>query len=497
MTEPLPADGSPAAGIGPPKTRVVILGGGFGGVATARHLEKICKGRTDVEVVLVSRDNFLLMTPLLFEVCSGTLDLRHCSFPIRAFLRTTRFVEATVEGIDLERRVVRLAAPGERSELAYDQLVLALGAMTNRHMIPGSEHAFTFKTLADALLLRNYVIECFERADVETDPQRKRRQLTFAVIGGGLVGVELFGELTAFADGIAPLYKQVNRDEVRFVLLQGGGHIMPEIDPKLAAYGDRVLRGRRGAEIRTNTPVRAIEPGKVHLAPSPLPLSPGPGERGRGEGETIEAETIILAAGILPSPVVAGLPVEKDRHGHIVVDGTMRCPGRPEVWALGDCASIPGPDGKPYPNLAQHAMREARVLARNIFGALNGQPPQAFVYDTLGMMGSLGHGKAFGQLLRVRVRGVLAWFVRRTYYLLQMPGWGRRLRIMIDWTFALLFPPDVVKLDLASEAALFLRNAAAGAAPQAGAESTAGPAAPPASGSHKQPGVQPPAQERV
>jgi len=479
MSEPHLADGTHPAGPSSPKRRIVILGGGFGGVATARHLEVLCKRRTDIEVVLVSRDNFLLMTPLLFEVCSGTLDVRHCSFPIRAFLRTTKFVEATVEGIDLENRVVRLAAPGERGELPYDQLVLALGAMTNRHMIPGSEHALTFKTLADALLLRNYLIECFERADVERDPQRKRRQLTFAVIGGGLVGVELFGELTAFVDGIAALYKQVKRDEVRFVLLQGGSRIMPEIDPKLAAYGDRVLRERRGAEIRTNTHVQAIEPGRVHLP-----------------DETIEADTIILAAGIVPNPVVAGLPVEKDRHGHLVVEATMRCPSHPEVWALGDCASIPGPDGKPYPNLAQHAMREAKVLAQNILGVQDGRPPQAFVYDTLGMMGSLGHSKAFGQLLRVRVRGILAWFVRRTYYLLQMPGWGRRLRIMIDWTFALLLPPDVVKLDLASEDVLFLRNAAAGAAPEKGPGPPAGLAAPPADGAH-QPSAQPLVQEQL
>src|SRR5262249_33654008 len=154
---------------------------------------------------------------------------------------------------------------------------------------------------------------------------------------------------------------------------------------------------RRGADIRTNTLVRAIEPGKVHLAPSPLPLSPIVGESCRGEGETIEAETIILAAGIVPNPVVAGLPVEKDRRGHIVVDGAMRCPSHPEVWGLGDCASIPAPDGKFYPNLAQHALREAKVLAQNIFGVFNGQPPQSFVYDILGMMGSLGHSKAFGQ----------------------------------------------------------------------------------------------------
>jgi NADH dehydrogenase len=463
--------------------RILILGGGFGGVYTARRLERLFKRRPGVEIVLVSRDNFLLMTPLLFEVFSGTLDVRHCAFPVRAFLRATRFVEAAVQGVDLERRVVHLGGPGESGELAYDQLVLALGAMTNRVMIPGSENAFTFKTLADALLLRTHIIERFERADVETDAGRKRRLLTFVIIGGGLVGVELFGELTAFVDGITPLYKQVSRDEVRFVLLQAGDRIMPEMDPRLADYGARVLGERRGAAIRTDTLVRAIEPGKVHLAPSPLPPSPTMGERGRGEGETIEADTIILAAGVVPNPVVAGLPVEKDSRGHIAVDGTMRCRSHPEVWALGDCASIAAPDGTPYPSLAQHALREAKVLAGNIFGVLNGRPPQPFVYDTLGMMGSLGHGKAFGQLLKVRVHGFLAWFVRRTYYLFQMPGWSRRLHIMIDWAFALLFRPDVVKVSLDSEAASILREAAADAPPagnQTGRNSGPGEPSPPA-----------------
>lgn len=427
-----------------PKKRILILGGGFGGVYTARYLEWLIKGQSDVEIVLVSQGNFLLMTPLLFEVFSGTLDVRHCSVPIRAFLRTTRFVEAKVQSVDLEQRVVHLFAAGEKGELAYDQLVLALGAMTNRVMIPGSDNAFTFKTLADALLLRNHVIECFERADEEIDPQRKRQLLTFAIIGGGLVGVELIGELTAFVDGIAPLYQHINRQEVRFLLLQGSERIMPEINPKLAAYGAGVLGGRRGVEIRTKTHVRTIEPGKVHMPE-----------------ETIEADTIVLAAGIIPNPVVAGLPVEKDKRGHIVVDGTMRCPSHTGVWALGDCASIPAPDGTPYPNLAQHALREAKVLARNLSAVLDGRTPEPFVYDTRGMMGSLGHGKAFGQLLKVRVRGVLAWFVRRTYYLLQMPGWSRRLRIMIDWLFALLVRPDTVKISLDSEAALILREAEA------------------------------------
>jgi NADH dehydrogenase len=425
----------------------LILGGGFGGVYTARHLERLCKRRPDVDIVLVSRDNFLVMTPLLFEVCSGTLDLRHCSFPIRAFLRRTRFAEATVQSIDLERRLVHVAAHGQENELAYDHLVLALGAMTNRKMIPGSEHAFTFKTLADAFLLRNHMIERFERADVEQDPKRKRRMLSFVVIGGGLVGVELFGELTAFVDEIAPLYRNARREEVRFFLLQAGDRIMPEIDTKLADYGAQVLGRRRGAEIRTHAAVRAIEPGKVHLP-----------------DETIEAETIVLAAGIVPNPVVAGLPVEKDKRGHIVVDGAMRCRSHTEVWALGDCASIPAPDGKPYPNLAQHALREAKVLARNIHGVLNGRPPQPFEYHTMGMMGSLGHSRAFGQLINMRVHGVVAWFVRRSYYLLQMPGWSRRVRIMIDWTFAFLFRPDIVKISLDSETVSLLRGAAAAGA---------------------------------
>ena len=460
--------------------RIVILGGGFGGVDTARHLEALCKGRSDVELVLVSRDNFFLLTPLLFEVCSSTLGATDCTFPIRAFLRTTRFVEATVQGIDLERRVVHLAAAGEKGDLSYDQLVLALGAMTNRGMIPGSANAFMFKTVADALLLRNHIIERFERADVETDPACKRRHLTFVIIGGGLVGVELFGELTAFVDEITPFYRHVNRDEVHFVLLQAGDRIMPEIDAKLGAYGARVLGGRRGADIRTHTPVRAIEPGKVHLP-----------------DQTIEAGTIVLAAGVVPSPVVAALPVERDKHGRIVVDATMRCPSHPGVWALGDCAHIPAPDGSPYPQLAQHAAREAKVLARNIHAVLSGGTPQPFIHDNLGMMGSLGHSKAFGQLLKLRVHGFLAWFVRRTYYLLHMPGWVRRLRIMIDWTFALLFRPDIVKISLDSEMALILREAAADEALETGAVSASAPAAPSKPGPGLRPGSEPLVQERA
>jgi NADH:ubiquinone reductase (H+-translocating) len=421
--------------------RILILGGGFGGVATARRLERLFRRRQDVEIVLVSRDNFVLTTPLLFEVFSGTLDLKSCSIPIRAFLRSTRFIEAAVHSIDLEARTVRLAAPGACDELAYDQLVIALGSKTNRAMIPGSEHAFTFKTLADALLLRNYVIERFERADVESDSQRKAQLLTFVVIGGGLVGVELLGELTTFVDGIVHFYEHVDRGEVRFVLLQGADRIMPEFDPILADYASRALASRPGVDVRTNTQVRAIEPRRVHLAK-----------------ETIAADTIVLAAGVVPNSLLAGLPVETDKRGRIIVDPTMRCPNHADVWALGDCASIPSPNGTPYPSLGQHALREARVLSDNISRVLNKLPPKPFTYDTAGMMGSLGRNTGFGQFLKVRLHGFPAWFIRRTYYLLQTPGWSRRLRMMIDWTFGLLFRPDIVKIGLDSETASLLRE---------------------------------------
>jgi NADH dehydrogenase len=423
------------------KHRILILGGGFAGVATARHLERLCRHRSNVEIVLVSRDNFVLMTPLLFEVFSGTLDLRSCSVPIRAFLRSTRFVEASVCKINLDRRSVYVAAGGTTADLEYDQLVIALGSKTNRQTIPGSEYAFTLKTLADALLLRNYVIERFERADVETDPARLNQLLTFVVVGGGLVGVELLGELTAFVDSIVPLYKNVDRDAVRFFLLQGADRIMPEIDPQLAAYGSKVLAARRGVVIRTNARVQSIEPRKIHLA-----------------DDSVEADTIILAAGAGPNPFLAELGLPKDKRGCILVEPTMRAPDHPEIWAIGDCASIPGPSGKPYPPLAQHALREAKVLAKNLTRVLDHTAPQPFVYNALGMMGSLGHNKGFAQFLKLRLHGFVAWFFRRTYYLLQMPGWSRRLRIMIDWTFGLLLRPDVVKLSLDTDTALLLRQ---------------------------------------
>lgn len=415
-------------------TRVVVIGGGFGGVRATRVLERQLARRPDVEITLVSRDNFFVLTPLLFEACSGTLELRHCAQPIRPALRRAAFVEASVDDVDVDERIVHATASGGATyRLPYDHLVVALGASTNMSLIPGSEHALTFKTMADALVLRNHLIEHFERADAARAASVRSACLNVVVIGGGLVGVELLGELTAFTEEVLRYYPRLRREEVKFHLLEASARILPEVDEKLAADAVRVLR-KRGADIRASTPVRSIEPGLVHTA-----------------DETIEANTIILAAGIVPSDVAASIPVEHDRRGRIVVDATMRSKSHPEVWAIGDCAEIPGPDGRPYPALAQHATREGKHVAKNVAAAIEGRAVTPFVFRMLGTMASLGHTRAVAQILGVRVTGFIAWWVRRTYYLMQMPRWDRRLRVVLDWTVALFFRPDITKVELEVE----------------------------------------------
>ena len=420
--------------------RIVILGGGFAGVTTARKLERQLRTQPDVEIVLVSRANFFVLTPLLFEACSGTLELRHCAQPIRPALRRSRFVEADVTSVDAERRVVHLMAEGVESELPYEHVVVALGASTNFKLIPGSEAAFTFKTMADALVLRNHFIEQLERADAATDATMRSRALTFVVIGGGLVGIELLGELTAFADNVLRFYPRIRREELRFHLFEATARILPEVDQQLASIATHVLT-KRGADIRASTPVRKIEPDRVYI-----------------DGEILNASTIVLAAGIVPNVTVNRINVARDKKGRIAVDATMRSTSHPSVWALGDCASIPGPDGRPYPALAQHAVREAKQLAHNITAVVQGRQPEPFIFRMLGTMASLGHSRAVAQVMGVRLTGFIAWWFRRTYYLLQMPRWDRRLRIVLDWTIALFFRPDITKVDLAVEHDQLLRD---------------------------------------
>lgn len=413
--------------------RIVILGGGFGGVYTARHLEQQLRSDSDVQITLVSRENYFLMTPLLFEAGSGVLDPRHAVTPIRRMIDRAQFDQVEIEKVDLDTNVVsiRHASDSRPIDLPFDQLVFALGGVTNTHIIPGSQNAFQFKTLADAIALRNHIIDRFEEADLPNDFVTRRKLLTFVVVGAGLVGVELMGELTEFVQSIAAPYRNARQQLAQFHLIEAGPRMLPEMDESLGAYAQEVLQ-RRGVRVHANAPAEQIEHGRITLK----------------DKTVIESETIILAVGVAPNPLLAGLPLDKDRKGRIAVESTMRSKSHPNVWALGDCASIPDPSGKPYPQLAQHALREAKVLAINIARTVRGQNNlKPFIYETLGTLAALGHFNGVGRIMRCKLRGFLAWWVWRTYYLMQMPRFERKLRIVLDWTIALFFRYDIVKLD--------------------------------------------------
>lgn len=415
-------------------TRLLILGGGFGGVYAAQRLERLIGQDRRVDITLVSRDNYFLMTPLLFEAGSGVLEPRHAVSPIRRLFDHVRFIEADIERIDLQQQMVfgRHARGGHAYELPYDHLVLALGGVTNRRVIPGSEHALGFKSLADAIYLRNHLIDLLEQADVERDPERKRAMLSFVIIGGGLVGVELMGELTEFIPQLARSYPRVKKEDLRFYLIEAAPKVLPEMDRDLADYAAETLR-RRGVQIEIDMRVDRLEPEAAHLP----------------DGRALAAHTIVLAAGVAANPLLHDLPVPKNRQGKVETEPTLRVQGFANVWAVGDCASIPDPAGKPYPPLAQHALREARVLADNLVKTVRGHGRlEPFVYEQLGTLASLGHYSGVGRILQWKVRGFLAWWIWRTYYLAQMPRLERKLRVVLDWTIALLFRNDIVKLDL-------------------------------------------------
>jgi NADH dehydrogenase len=425
------------------RPRIVIVGSGFGGVYTALHLERLTRRSVEaLDVTLVGQDNYFLMTPLLFEAGSGVLEPRHAVNPIRPLLRSTRFIEARVTSVDTVAQVVHAVQegdpPGATLSLPYDHVVIGVGGVTNTSLVPGGEHALTFKTLADAIRLRNRLIDLFEKADAETDPARRSALLTVVVIGAGLVGVELVGELTEFLPTLIRSYPRLDVNNIRLELVEAMDKILPEMEPPLRDYAARLL-GRRNVRVRTRAKVQAIEPGRVVLAPAD-----------DSAGEVIPAATVVVVTGIKPGPLVASLDLPKDRRGRIATADTMLVNGATNVWAIGDCAAIPdphSPDGRPYPQLAQHALREAKVLAGNLLAATRGQPPRPFAYRNKGVMAALGRGRGVGKLYVVRIYGPLAWLVWRGYYLMQMPQLSRKLRILADWSIALVFKNDVAKLD--------------------------------------------------
>ncbi len=411
---------------------IAIVGGGFAGTAVARRLERRLRA-DEAEIVLLSRENYTLFTPMLPEVTSGELEVRHVVTPIRTQLRRTKFILSEVGAIDVERQTVsyRHVLTGLTRTIAYDHLVLALGSSTSTFGLPGvAENAWTLKTLEDADALRNHLIWLLELADTVDDPLRRRQLLTLVVVGGGFTGVETAGEIFELFRSVLHFYRRLRIDELKMILVEGGPTLLPGLPPKMGEYSRRILE-RRGVEVLTGDGVTGADAGGLALQ----------------SGRRIDCATMIWSAGVAPSPTIAQTDVPKTKRGAVITGPDMRVPQIPSVWALGDCASIPDPDGGTYPMTAQHAVREGPHLADNLVRVLRGLPTQPFRYRTLGMMAALGGRRAVAELPGDRViTGFPAWFLWRTYYLARLPGLDRQLRVAFDWTLDLVFPRDIAEL---------------------------------------------------
>ena len=417
----------------PGRPKVVILGGGYGGIYTALGLEGAArKGKIDLS--LISRDNFFLFQPMLAEVVSGNIEPPHIVNPIRRLCRHTNFYQAEVESIDLENRQVVVSYPdhSDYTYIPYEHLVVAVGSSMDLSRLPGvSEHSFPFKTLGDALALRNHVIHVLESAEVEEDPQQKRALLTFVVAGGGYTGVEVAAEINDFVREAAKSYRHVDPKEVR-VILQGGSRILPELTEQLAAFSHTLLE-KRGIEIRLNS--------RISGATAETVIS--------SDGTTLPTRTVVAAIGASSNPLLASLPCDLDSKGKLVVDESLAVPGHRGLWVLGDCAAVPDRSGGgTCPPTAQYAMREAKHLARNILASINGDRVRPFSHTSRGTFVPLGKFSAAAELMGLKVSGFPAWWLYRSYYLLQLPRFERKVKVLIDWNLALLFRRDIVQHDI-------------------------------------------------
>jgi NADH dehydrogenase len=409
--------------------QVVIAGGGFGGFYAARALERTLP-RGSARVTLVNDANYMLYTPLLPGAAGATLDPRHVVVALRPQLKRTDLVVGHVTGARPDARTLAVRRiDGEAIELAYDQLVIALGSVSRTLPIPGlAEHATGLKSLADAIALRNRVLRCLDIAESLDDPQRRSEYLGFVFVGAGYAGVEGLAELQDFATQAIDSYPRCRAQGMRWVLVEAKDRIMQEVPPSLSQFAAQELL-RRGIEVRTDTQLLAATESSATLS----------------GGERIPTRTLVWTAGVKPGAVIArlGLPLERD--GRVSVDRTMRVVAHTGVWAIGDCAAVPDAarPGEPCPPTAQHAIRQGRLVARNIVATLARRDPRPFVYRTKGVVAELGRNKAVAITLGIKSQGLPAWLIARTYHLMLMPGLGRRLRLLVDWNVALIFGRDV------------------------------------------------------
>jgi NADH dehydrogenase len=398
----------------------LIVGGGFAGAYVARLL-----GRAGA--TLVSRENFMLYTPILPEAASGTLEPRHVVVPLRVMCPHAELALGRATALDEEQQTVTVETEADTIALRYTRLVIAFGAVTRVLPLPGlAEHALGFKSLPEAIALRNHVLRRLEAADEALDDESRERELTFVFVGAGYAGVEALAELSDLVRDALRHYPRLRSARQRWVLVDAAPTILPEIPRRLGDYAARQLLGR-GVEIRTSTTLAEAGDGWARLS----------------DDETIPCRTLVWTAGVRASPLGSGWGLPTDERGRVLVDETLRVEGRENVWSLGDCARVPNlaTPGTPDPPTCQHALRQARRLAKNLSGDV-----RPYRYRMLGQVATLGRYKGIADVLGIRLRGFPGWFVCRTYHLYQLPLLSRKLRVVVDWTVSLAFRRDIVEL---------------------------------------------------
>src|SRR3954449_12574486 len=409
---------------------VVIAGGGFGGAMAARELERLMPHQS-TRMVLVNDTNFMLYTPFLPEAAAGTLEPRHVVTPLREILKRTYLRLGSIAGHDPVAKTVELRTrEGDVEQLPYDQLLLSLGSVSRTLPVPGlSEHAIGFKSLADAIWLRNHVIETLEAANATEDAARRDELLTYVFVGGGYAGLEALAELQDFAADAIGRSPRSRLHGMRWVLVEATDRVLPEIDLQLAEYALRELRGR-GIDIRLETTLDEVGADFARLS----------------SGETLPTRTVVWTAGVAPQPILRELNLPLDERGRVPVDEYLRVKGMDSVWAIGDCAAAPDPRGGVCPPTAQHAVRQGPVAARNIAAELGIGSSRRFEYRGAASFVNLGRYKAVGRIGERTFRGFPAWWLARTYHMSQIPGTARKARAVIDWTASLPFRRDIAEV---------------------------------------------------
>jgi NADH dehydrogenase len=400
----------------------VIVGGGYAGSYVARYLGK--RGAT-----IVGPENSMLFTPLLPEAASGTLEPRHVVVPLRVMCPHAELVLGRATELDFARRRVQVETFEGLVNVQYRDLVVALGSISRALPIPGlAEHALGFKNLADAIHLRNHVLQRLDAADAAATETHRERELTFVFVGAGYAGVEALAELSDLVRDALRYYPSLRDAPQRWVLVDAAPKILPEIPTRLGDYAAQQL-AKRGIEIRVGTTLESVEAHAAHLS----------------NGERFLTHTVVWTAGVKANPVLERLGLPLDERGRVKVDGTLRVEGLEHVWALGDCAAVPNlatPEAVDPPT-SQHALRQARRLAKNLKGE-----PQQYRYRMLGQVATLGRYKGIADVMGLLLTGFLGWFVTRTYHLYQLPLFSRKLRVVTDWTTSLFFRRDIAELSM-------------------------------------------------